>query len=64
MGEGLQGMHIIYVNVLDEVIFIVSKIASSVGKRCRTVGSTFAKYGYVDTLFQNTPMWADKEAKK
>ena len=54
MGEGLRGMYI-YLDVLDEVTFILSKIASCMGKQCHTGGPLFVKYGYVDT-FPNTPL--------
>ena len=49
MGEGLRGMYI-YLDVLDEVTFILSKIASCMGKQCHTGGPLFVKYGYVDTF--------------
>lgn len=50
-GEGLQGMHIIYVNVLGEVIFIVSKD----GKGVSHSGFPFLRITAMLTHFSKTP---------
>ena len=43
-------------DVLDEATFIVSKIASCMGKQCRTGGPLLWSTAML-TLFQNTPLW-------